>query len=71
MYELGRTYLRLSQALHINIPAMDPCLYVMRFAHKLEFVDKNKIDKTHEVSSPVIYIKIRVLRQPVLENILF
>ena len=34
---------------------MDPCLYVMRFAHKLEFVDKNKIDKTHEVSFPVIY----------------
>ena len=55
MYELGRTYLRLSQALHINIPAMDPCLYVMRFAHKLEFVDKNKIDKTHEVSFPLIY----------------
>ena len=55
MYELGRTYLRLSQALHINIPAMDPCLYVMRFAHKLEFVDKNRIDKTHEVSFPLIY----------------
>ena len=49
VYELGRTYLRLAQALHINIPAMDPCLYVMRFAHKLEFVDKNKVDKTHEV----------------------
>ena len=49
VYELGRTYLRLSQALHINIPAMDPCLYVMRFAHKLEFIDKNKTDKTHEV----------------------
>ena len=30
---------------------MDPCLYVMRFAHKLEFIDKNKIDKTHEVSN--------------------
>ena len=51
VYELGRTYLRLSQvlpkllkntlgdiyflpqALCINIPAMDPCLYVMRYAH--------------------------------------
>ena len=49
VYELGRTYLRLSQvlpyikktlgdiyflpqALCINIPAMDPCLYVMRYA---------------------------------------
>ena len=49
VYELGRTYLRLSQvsqkiswhllfycinheqALCINIPAMDPCLYVMRY----------------------------------------
>ncbi|CAB4058849.1 BRF1 [Lepeophtheirus salmonis] len=43
VYELGRTYLRLSQALCINIPAMDPCLYVMRFAHKLEFGEKKRM----------------------------
>ena len=45
VYELGRTYLRLSQALCINIPAMDPCVYVMRFAHRLELGEK-----THDVS---------------------
>ncbi|XP_055678788.1 transcription factor IIIB 90 kDa subunit [Lutzomyia longipalpis] len=44
-YELGRTYLRLSQTLCINIPSIDPCLYIMRFANKLEFGEK-----THEVS---------------------
>ncbi|CAO1424732.1 unnamed protein product [Diamesa serratosioi] len=44
-YELGRTYLKLSQALCINIPSIDPCIYIMRFANRLEFADK-----THEVS---------------------
>ncbi|KAJ6629554.1 Transcription factor IIIB 90 kDa subunit [Pseudolycoriella hygida] len=48
-YELGRTYLKLSQALCINIPSIgkkrDPCLYIMRFANKMELGDK-----THEVS---------------------
>ena len=55
VYELGRTYLRLSQALCINIPAMDPCLYVMRFAHKLEFADK-----THEVSMTALRLVSRM-----------
>lgn len=55
VYELGRTYLRLSQALCINIPAMDPCLYVMRFAHKLEFDDK-----THEVSMTALRLVSRM-----------
>ncbi|XP_065077012.1 transcription factor IIIB 90 kDa subunit [Ochlerotatus camptorhynchus] len=44
-YELGRTYLKLSQALCINIPSIDPCIYIMRYANKLEFEEK-----THEVS---------------------
>ena len=55
VYELGRTYLRLSQALHINIPAMDPCLYVMRFAHKLEFNEK-----THDVSMTALRLVSRM-----------
>ena len=55
VYELGRTYLGLSQALCINIPAMDPCLYVMRFAHKLEFGDK-----THEVSMTALRLVSRM-----------
>ncbi|XP_053682420.1 transcription factor IIIB 90 kDa subunit [Sabethes cyaneus] len=44
-YELGRTYLKLSQALCINIPSIDPCIYIMRYANKLEFGER-----THEVS---------------------
>ena len=55
VYELGRTYLRLSQALCINIPAMDPCLYVMRFAHKLEFGEK-----THDVSMTALRLVSRM-----------
>ena len=55
VYELGRTYLKLSQALCINIPAMDPCLYVMRFAHKLEFGEK-----THEVSMTALRLVSRM-----------
>ena len=55
VYELGRTYLRLSQALCINIPAMDPCLYVMRFAHRLELGDK-----THEVSMTALRLVSRM-----------
>ncbi len=55
VYELGRTYLRLSQELCINIPAMDPCLYVMRFAHKLEFAEK-----THEVSMTALRLVSRM-----------
>merc|ERR1712223_1412746 len=60
VYELGRTYLRLSQALHINIPAMDPCLFVVRFAHKLELIDRYKIDKTHEVSMTALRLVSRM-----------
>ena len=30
VYELGRTYLKLSSALHINIPTIDPCIYIIR-----------------------------------------
>lgn len=39
-YELGRTYLRLSQALRIKVPVVDPCIYVMRFAYRLDLGDK-------------------------------
>ncbi|XP_044760962.1 uncharacterized protein LOC123318415 [Coccinella septempunctata] len=42
-YELGRTYLRLSQELCINIPAIDPCIYILRFASKLDFGNKTQM----------------------------
>ncbi|XP_070180123.1 transcription factor IIIB 90 kDa subunit-like [Littorina saxatilis] len=42
VYTLGRTFLHICQALCLNIPAVDPCLYIDRFAGRLQFGDKNK-----------------------------
>lgn len=42
-FELGRTYLRLSQQLCLNIPAIDPCIYILRFASKLDFGVKTQM----------------------------
>ncbi|KAI4491312.1 hypothetical protein M0802_010245 [Mischocyttarus mexicanus] len=57
VHELGRTYLKFTQALCINIPSVDPCLYIMRFASKLEFGKK-----THEVSTTAIRVMQRMKR---------
>ncbi|XP_022087647.1 transcription factor IIIB 90 kDa subunit-like [Acanthaster planci] len=57
VYVLGKTYLKLSQELHIKVPAIDPCLYIHRFAHKLEFNDK-----THEVSMTALRLVARMKR---------
>ncbi|XP_055850232.1 transcription factor IIIB 90 kDa subunit [Episyrphus balteatus] len=54
-YELGRTYLKLSNALCINIPSVDPCIYIMRFANRLQFGNK-----THEVSNTALRIVQRM-----------
>lgn len=60
VYELGRTYLRLSQALSLAIPSMDPCLYILRFANKLDFGDK-----THEVSMTALRLLQRMKRDSI------
>ncbi|XP_052105222.1 transcription factor IIIB 90 kDa subunit-like [Mytilus californianus] len=57
VYSLGRTYLQLSKELCISIPAIDPCLYIPRFAHKLELGDK-----THEVSMTAMRLVQRMKR---------
>lgn len=54
-YELGRTYLKLSNALCINIPSVDPCIYIMRFANRLQFGSK-----TQEVSNTALRIVQRM-----------
>ncbi|XP_065371662.1 transcription factor IIIB 90 kDa subunit [Calliphora vicina] len=59
-YELGRTYLKLSNALCINIPSVDPCLYIMRFANKLQFGGK-----THEVSMTALRIVQRMKKDSI------
>ncbi|XP_071800924.1 transcription factor IIIB 90 kDa subunit-like isoform X2 [Asterias amurensis] len=57
VYVLGKTYLKLSQELHINVPAIDPCLYIHRFAHKLELTEK-----VHEVSMTALRLVGRMKR---------
>ncbi|XP_030212357.1 BRF1 general transcription factor IIIB subunit a isoform X2 [Gadus morhua] len=42
VYILGRTFLVLARELCINAPAIDPCLYIPRFAQLLEFGEKNR-----------------------------
>ena len=55
VYQIGRVYLKLIQELCINIPTMDPCLFVMRYAYKLEFGDS-----THEVSQTALRLLSRM-----------
>nr|KAG5700900.1 hypothetical protein BaRGS_012307 [Batillaria attramentaria] len=57
VYVLGKTFLHISKELCLNIPAIDPCLYVPRFAHKLEFGDK-----TQEVSMTALRLVSRMKR---------
>ncbi|KAG1652193.1 Transcription factor IIIB subunit [Nymphon striatum] len=40
VYDLGKTYLRFLTALNIKLPGMDPTIYIIRFAHKLNLGDK-------------------------------
>ncbi|CAG2102705.1 unnamed protein product [Medioppia subpectinata] len=44
VYELGRTYLKLTAALCITIPAIDPSLYIIRFAQHLNLGEKTNTD---------------------------
>ncbi|XP_053211334.1 transcription factor IIIB 90 kDa subunit-like [Panonychus citri] len=57
VYELGRTYLKLSGALCLNIPVLDPCLYIVRFAHKLGLEEK-----THDVEMTALRLVQRMKR---------
>ncbi|KAL1512486.1 hypothetical protein ABEB36_002070 [Hypothenemus hampei] len=59
-YELGRTYLKLSQALCINVPSVDPCLYILRFASKLEFGTK-----TQQVTNTALRLVQRMKRDSI------
>ncbi|XP_015121966.1 transcription factor IIIB 90 kDa subunit [Diachasma alloeum] len=60
VHELGRTYLKFTNALCINIPSMDPCLFIMKYALKLEFGDK-----TNEVSNTAQRLLQRMMRDSI------
>ncbi|KAM4625342.1 BRF1 general transcription factor IIIB subunit a [Polymixia lowei] len=57
VYILGRTFLVLARELCINAPAIDPCLYIPRFAQLLEFGEKN-----HDVSMTALRLLQRMKR---------
>ncbi|XP_036065756.1 transcription factor IIIB 90 kDa subunit isoform X1 [Oryzias melastigma] len=57
VYILGKTFLQLAKELCINAPAIDPCLYIPRFAQMLEFGEKN-----HEVSMTALRLVQRMKR---------
>lgn len=42
VYALGNTFLKFAQILNIELPIIDPSLYIHRFASKLEFGDKTQ-----------------------------
>uniref|UniRef100_A0AAY4B7R2 Transcription factor IIIB 90 kDa subunit n=1 Tax=Denticeps clupeoides TaxID=299321 RepID=A0AAY4B7R2_9TELE len=57
VYILGKTFLVLARELCINAPAIDPCLYIPRFAQMLEFGEKN-----HDVSMTALRLLQRMKR---------
>lgn len=57
VYILGKTFLLLARELCINAPAIDPCLYVPRFAHMLDFGEQ-----THQVSMTALRLVQRMKR---------
>ncbi|XP_061889834.1 transcription factor IIIB 90 kDa subunit-like isoform X2 [Entelurus aequoreus] len=57
VYTLGKTFLALSRDLCIKAPAIDPCLYIPRFAQLLEFGEKN-----HDVSMTALRLVQRMKR---------
>ncbi|XP_037551026.1 BRF1 RNA polymerase III transcription initiation factor subunit a [Nematolebias whitei] len=57
VYVLGKTFLLLARELCINAPAIDPCLYIPRFAQMLEFGEKN-----HDVSMTALRLVQRMKR---------
>ena len=40
VFQLGATFLKLVQLLHLKLPLVDPALYISRFADRLDFGDK-------------------------------
>lgn len=57
VYVLGNTFLKFARILNIELPIIDPSLYIHRFASKLEFGDK-----THAVAMSALRILARMRR---------
>ncbi|XP_032780051.2 transcription factor IIIB 90 kDa subunit-like isoform X1 [Daphnia magna] len=57
VYTLGHNFMQIAKAFNLNIPSVDPCLYVMRYANRMNFGDK-----THEVSRTALRLVQRMKR---------
>ena len=57
VFVLGSTFLKFVKALHINLPLVDPSLYITRFAAMLEFGED-----THKVASDATRLVARMKR---------
>eukprot|EP00178_Gracilaria_changii_P010408 TRINITY_DN302_c0_g1_i1.p6 TRINITY_DN302_c0_g1~~TRINITY_DN302_c0_g1_i1.p6 ORF type:complete len:543 (-),score=99.49 TRINITY_DN302_c0_g1_i1:18029-19657(-) len=57
VYLLGHTFLKFAQVVALNLPIIDPSLYIHRFASKLEFGDK-----TNAVAMTALRILARMQR---------
>lgn len=57
LYDLGHTFLKLSKVLSIQLPIIDPSLYIHRFANKLEYGEM-----THAVAMSALRLLARMQR---------
>ncbi|KAL1925245.1 uncharacterized protein VTP21DRAFT_128 [Calcarisporiella thermophila] len=57
VFKLGSTFLRFIKVLHLNLPLVDPSLYISRFASMLEFGDH-----THKVAQDALRLVQRMDR---------
>lgn len=57
LYMLGHTFLKFARLLCIQLPVIDPSLYIHRFANKLEFGER-----THDVAMSALRVIARMQR---------
>nr|XP_039248535.1 transcription factor IIIB 90 kDa subunit-like [Styela clava] len=57
VFTLGKAFLVLAKELHIHLPVLDPCMYITRFAHRMDFGDK-----TNEVGVAAMRLVSRMKR---------
>jgi transcription factor IIIB subunit 2 len=65
VYVLGSTFLKLAKILNVNIPIIDPSLYIHRFAAQLELKSNENsqlIDKTHMVAMSALRLVAKMKR---------
>lgn len=62
IFELGKTYLKLSNALCINIPPIDPCIYIVRFSNRLHKLIGTDAVKIRDIEATALRLVQRMKR---------